>query len=310
MASPRVLVFGYRDVGHACLETLVEGGANVVGVFTHEDDPGENAWFPSVASLARSHGIPVHTPPDVNTPEWIARVTELAPDILFSFYYRQLICPAILAIPRLGGYNMHGSLLPKYRGRAPVNWAILRGERETGATLHAMVERADAGDIVDQEAVPIGREDSVVEVSARVTAAARRVLKRSLPALLAGEAPRRPQDPRRASYFGRRRPEDGRIDWQRGAGEIFDLVRAVTHPFPGAYTEHRGEAFRIWWARPLSGMSAARPGEVVSIQPLRIATGRGWLEVIEWQTQRDARPQRGTGHGLSTGALLGAPNQE
>ena len=311
MAEPRVVVFGYREVGHACLEVLLERRVNVVAVFTHADDAQENAWFPSVAALAGRHGIPVHTPEDVNVPAWVGRVRAIAPALILSFYYRNLIARPILELARLGAFNMHGSLLPRYRGRAPVNWAILHGERETGATLHAMVERADAGDIVDQEAVPIGPEDTIREASARVTEAAARVLARNIEALLQGRAPRRPQDPGLASYFGRRRPEDGRIDWQRGAGEIFNLVRAVTHPFPGAFTDHGGQPLRIWWARAhAGGQGESRPGTVLTEQPLRIATGSGCLEVIEWQQAGDPHPRSDPGHGIRAGIVLGADRQK
>jgi methionyl-tRNA formyltransferase len=147
---------------------------------------------------------------------------------------------AWLAVPRRGALNMHGSLLPKYRGRAPVHWAIIHGETETGASLHYMVEKPDAGALVDRQAVPIGDNDTALEVSLKVAEAAVQVLRRSLPALIAGTAPARALDLRGGSYFGRRRPEDGRIDWRRGARAIHDLVRAVAPPFPGAFTEVNG----------------------------------------------------------------------
>jgi methionyl-tRNA formyltransferase len=172
-------------------------------------------------------------------------VRALEPDFLFSFYYRSLLPPALLASARRGALNMHGSLLPKYRGRAPVNWAILRGESETGATLHYMVDKADAGDIVDQLAVPILADDDAREVFAKVTVAAETILARSLPKLIAGTAPRRPQTILPEQYFGRRTPEDGRIDWSRSAREIHDLVRAVAPPFPGAFAEVGGERWEI-----------------------------------------------------------------
>lgn len=305
MIEPRVVVFAYRDVGHGCLGALLARRVNVVAIFTHADEAEENIWFESVAALAQAHAIAVHTPDDVNTPEWIARIRELAPDLILSFYYRRLIAPEILQLARLGAFNMHGSLLPKYRGRAPTNWAILRGERETGATLHLMVKRPDAGDIVDQEAVPIGPEDTIRDVSLRVVSAARRVLERSLENLLAGRAPRRPQDETQATYFSARTPEDGRIDWRCGAIEIFNLIRAITHPFPGAFTEHAGQQFIIWWARPVAVRGIWRPGEVIRLLPLRIATGNGCLDVVEWQTRSDMHTEPGISRRLQAGVVLG-----
>jgi methionyl-tRNA formyltransferase len=148
-----------------------------------------------------------------------------------------MLPPEVLGAARRGAFNMHGSLLPKYRGRAPVNWAVLKGETETGATLHEMVAKPDAGRIVEQERVPIGPDELAVEVFAKVTSAAETVLRRSLPALLAGTAKLRPQDLSRGSYFGGRRPEDGRIDWSKSAREVHDLVRAVAPPYPGAFDD-------------------------------------------------------------------------
>src|SRR5258706_3860978 len=171
MSEPRVLVFAYHDVGYECLAVLLERRVQVIGLFTHTDDPGERIWFKSVAELARTHAIPIYTPDNVNTPEWIERIRALRPDLIFSFYYRHLISERVLDLAPLGSYNMHGSLLPKYRGRAPINWAVLYGETETGATLHVMTKRADAGDIVDQERVSIGPEETAQDVFVKVTAA-------------------------------------------------------------------------------------------------------------------------------------------
>jgi methionyl-tRNA formyltransferase len=289
-ATPRVLVFGYSEVGHACLKLLLERGVRVVAVVTHADDPHETQWFPSVARLAASHDIPLLISEQLRVPELQHLVaTEVQPDLIFSFYYRRLIPMTVLDHARLGAFNMHGSLLPKYRGRAPVNWAILKGESETGATLHHMVAQADAGDIVDQERVPIGAEDSVATIMRRVRDAAVTVLERQLGNLLQGAAPRRPQDHTRATYFGRRGPEDGRIDWTRPAREIFNLVRAVTHPFPGAFADFPPERrLMVWWARPLPGKAA--PGSILGQAPLRIGTGDGCLELLEceWRPLADA----------------------
>jgi methionyl-tRNA formyltransferase len=211
-----------------------------------------------------------------------------------------MISEEILALAPLGAYNMHGSLLPKYRGRAPVNWAIVRGDTQTGATLHVMVKRPDAGDIVDQEAVAIGPEDTAREVFAGVTNAACIVLERQLTNLLAGRAPRTPQDESQAEYFSGRSASDGRIDWNRSAREIFNLIRAVTHPYPGAFAEFGSRRLLIWWARPLE-CAPAKPGEVISESPLRIAASHGCLQVSDWQWLGEAQAHDGDGHGLRTG---------
>ncbi len=245
MSRVRAVVFAYHDVGVRCLKALLSGDVAVPLVVTVPDDPAETRWFASVAETAADYGLDVLAPADANTPDLARRIGELQPDFLFSFYYRSMLGAPLLRAARRGALNMHGSLLPKYRGRAPVNWAVLRGERESGATLHYMVERADAGDIVDSQAVPILLDDDAREVFAKVTVAAETVLARSLPGLIAGSAPRRPQPIVPGEYFGRRRPEDGRLDWSRTAFEIHNLVRAVAPPFPGAFGNVGGERWQI-----------------------------------------------------------------
>jgi methionyl-tRNA formyltransferase len=229
------VVFAYHDVGVRCLRALLEAGVRVPLVVTHRDDPAEGRWFGSVAALSRSRGIETLEDPDAA--EVQRRLQSLQPDFIFSFYYRRMLPAEWLAAAKRGAYNMHGSLLPKYRGRSPVNWAVLHGERETGATLHEMTAKPDAGRIVDQERVPIGADDSAIEVMRRVTDAAEVVLRRSIAPLAAGTARLREQDLAAGSYFGGRKPEDGRIDWSKSAREIHNLVRAVAPPYPGAFTD-------------------------------------------------------------------------
>jgi methionyl-tRNA formyltransferase len=249
------VVFAYHDVGCRCLEVLLDHGVEIPLVVTHRDSSGENIWFGSVADLARERRIEVVMPDDPNGAEFLGRIQALRPDFLFSFYYRLMLKPELLAIPKRGAFNMHGSLLPKYRGRAPVNWAVLHGETETGATLHEMVEKPDAGRIVDQEAVAILPDELAVEVFGKVTRAAERVLRRSLPKLIDGSAVLRAQELSRGSYFGGRRPEDGRIDWSAPAKRIHDLVRAVAPPYPGAFTEIEGKKLRVLRTRRCTGKS-------------------------------------------------------
>ena len=245
------VVFAYHDVGVRCLSVLLAQGVEVPLVVTHRDAPGEPIWFASVAKLAAEHDLPVLMPEDANEGEIVRAVATARPDFLFSFYFRQMLKAPLLSLPRRGALNIHGSLLPKYRGRVPINWAILHGERETGASLHYMTEKPDAGDLVDQQAVPILPDDTALDVFRKVTCAAEMVLHRSLPALINGTAPRIPLDLSQGSYFGARRPEDGRIDWSRPARAIHDLVRAVAPPFPGALCTVAGRPARLLRTRLL-----------------------------------------------------------
>jgi methionyl-tRNA formyltransferase len=239
------VVFAYHDVGLRCLSVLLSHGIQVPLVVTHTDNPHENIWFGSVARLAHEYDIPVITPEDPNADEIVAQIAALQPDFIFSFYYRNMLKAPLLATPRRGALNMHGSLLPKYRGRVPINWAIIHGETETGATLHYMTEKPDNGAIVDQQAVPILQDDTALDVFRKVTCAAEMTLHRALLALVAGTAPAIPQDLSQGGYFGGRKPEDGKIDWLKPAAAIHNLVRAVAPPYPGTYTTAGGKTLRI-----------------------------------------------------------------
>jgi methionyl-tRNA formyltransferase len=241
----RAVVFAYHNVGVRCLKVLLAHGIEVALVVTHTDNPNETIWFDSVARAAADYGIPAITPDDANTPELLERLEAIRPDFIFSFYYRQMLKPAVLATATRGAYNMHGSLLPKYRGRVPVNWAVLHGETETGATLHRMVEIPDAGEVVARQAVPILPDDTAREVFDKVTLAAEICLNGVLPRLTLGTTPHEPVDLAQGSYFGGRKPEDGRIDWSRSAREIHNLVRAVAPPYPGAFCDTPAGSLRV-----------------------------------------------------------------
>ncbi|MDE3084614.1 MAG: formyltransferase [Verrucomicrobiota bacterium] len=299
-AKPRILLFGYSEVGYECLDLLLSRGDNVVALITHEDNPNEKIWFKMPALAAQGKNIPIHAPASVNTPEWIERIAALRPDLILSVYYRNMISSKILGLPRLGAFNLHGSLLPKYRGRAPINWAVLHGEPRIGMTLHRMVKQPDAGAIVDQEGVDISPRDTAEQAFRKVLPCARRVLARQIDALLAGTAKETPQDESQATYFGGRTPEDGRIDWTRSSREIFNLIRAVTDPYPGAFADVGPARLMIWWAEPdlpaTRGQSGT-PGEILSLKPLIVATGDGALELtrIEW---RGAAPELRVGQAL------------
>ena len=271
------VVFAYHNVGVRCLSVLLAQGVDVKLVLTHEDSPGENVWFESVRNRALEFGVPTVTPADPNSEEVLALVRACEPDFLFSFYYRQMLKTPLLKSVRRGAYNMHGSLLPKYRGRVPINWAIINGEAETGATLHAMTEKPDAGDIVDQIAVPILPDDTAREVFEKVTVAAELTLHRSLPALVAGTAKLRPQDLSKGSYFGGRRPADGAIPWKRSAREIHNLVRAVTRPYPGAFCNTSAGVLVVWRTRMRNMSEAGTPALMVAGDGLVARCGDGGL---------------------------------
>lgn len=287
-STPRILFFGYSEVGYECLSLLLERRDNVVALITHADNPQEKIWFKTPAVAAKEKGVPVYTPESVNNPEWRERIAALQPDLILSVYYRNMIGTKVLGLPRLGSWNLHGSLLPKYRGRAPINWAVLHGEPRIGMTLHRMVKSADAGAIVDQEGVELGPRDTAEQAFRKVLPCARRVLARQIDALLAGTAKETPQDEAQATYFGGRKPEDGRIAWSQTSAQIFNLIRAVTDPYPGAFTDVGPARLMVWWEESDSPATKGRrgtPGEILSVTPLVVATADGALELTrtEWR---------------------------
>ncbi len=285
VASAPCVLFAYHEMGYACMEALLAMGAPVVALFTHEDDSREEIWWRSCAALAREHGIATFTPEGVDQ-SWQERIAPLKPAVIYSFYYRYLIPDAVLALAPRGAYNMHGSLLPKYRGRAPVNWMLVNGEREAGVTLHHMVARADAGDIVGQRSVAIDDEDTALTLYRKLVPIGVELIKEFHPQIANGNAPRRPQNIAAGSYFGRRRPEDGRIEWNWPARRIFNLVRAVTHPYPGAFVNVDGHKLFIWKAR-IASESGKRgaPGTIVGVKAdgVEVAAGDGSIRLIAAQ---------------------------
>jgi methionyl-tRNA formyltransferase len=200
----------------------------------------------------------------------------------------------VLDLPRLGALNLHGSLLPRYRGRCPVNWVLVHGETETGITLHYMVAKADQGDIVAQTAIPITPEDTAFTLFAKMTAAAGPLFRETYPRLRSGQADRLVQDHAQASYFGGRRPADGKIDWRQPATAVYNLMRAVTHPYPGAFTDLAGRKLYIWNGRALAAASAApdAPGRITAAIPgegLLVATGDDHFLIT--QAQWEGEPE-------------------
>jgi len=274
----KAVVLAYHTMGCVGIEALIRNGFEIPAVFTHPDDPEEDLWFRPVAELAAWLSIPVYKPEDINEAPWVDTVRSSEPEIIFSFYYRRLIRRPILDYPRAGCLNLHGSLLPAYRGRCPVNWVLLNGEKETGVSLHYMTPRPDDGDIVDQEKIPISEDDTALTLYGKMIPAATTLLDRALPLILRGVAPRRPQDHSKASYFGGRRSDDGLIDWGRDAGQIRNLVRAVTRPYPGAFSFLDGRKFLIWAATVVRA-AGVTPGTIISIDPLVVACGHDALQV-------------------------------
>ena len=246
------VVFAYHDIGVRCLEALLELGIDVKLVVTHQDNESENIWFDSVADVAQRNSISVITPENANSAAVIDRVSQCDPDYVFSFYYRQMLGQQLLDIPARGAFNVHGSLLPKYRGRVPVNWAIIHGEKESGVSLHRMEIKPDAGNLLAQAAVSILRNDTAYDVFQKLKCASETLLIEVIPEMLKGRVFETPLNLEQGSYFSGRKPEDGRIDWRLPASDVHNLIRAVAPPYPGAFFDigsHRIEVLGSYTRR-------------------------------------------------------------
>lgn len=288
--KPRVIFFGFSDVGYNCLKLLIERGCEVVAVFTHDTDEHENQWFETAESLAKQNNIAVYKPKSLKGEEWTNLVKQLNPDLILSLYYRNFIPPSIFEQAKLGAYNMHGSYLPTYRGRAPLNWSIINGEDYCGVSLHVLEEGFDTGDIVDQQKVEIGKDEYVGDITPRITKAAVEVLSRSLESLLSGNPKLEKQDLSKVTYFGKRTPEMGRIDFNKSAKDVYNLIRGVSRPFPGAFFDLGDKRITVWRGHLGENFSKGdcgkHSGEIISEKPLRVACFDGILEIDEFEERK------------------------
>ena len=250
MSKPTAVVCAYSSVGTAALEGLLEAGVEVKALYTYPQGADEQ-WFTPPATVAQAQGIPVHMAPAFNDDQVYDAIRAQRPDFLFSFYFREMIQARFLEIPRLGAYNLHGSLLPKYRGRAPLNWVLVKGETETGVTLHAMTPKPDDGVIVAQTRFPIAWDETALSLTDKAAAAGRDLVRWALPALADGSAQRIDQKTLGPStYFGGRKPADSRLDFAMTAAEAFNQIRAVADPWPNAFLETPAGTAKIAWALP------------------------------------------------------------
>ena len=288
----RIAYIGARVVGHRCLEALLQAGANIVRLLSLDDSMVEvTTAFRSFDDLAAHYGLPARKFKTLKTPGLVSWVRESEPDLGIVIGVSQLIPPELLHLPRLGFIGMHPTLLPEGRGRAPIPWALIKGLSKTGVSLFYCDPGADTGDLLAQTEVPIYYDDTSATLGARTDDVAIELLLDSLSRLAAGNAPRIRQDESRATVWPRRRPDDGVIDWCRSRRELYDWVRALTHPYPGAFTHARGRKLWIWQARESSDSLTGAAGEILNSSPegLLVATGRGNLEVTraQWEHTDD-----------------------
>jgi|GEM_PF-133928 len=276
----RIGVFAYSEVGYVCLKTLIDMGENIPFVVTHKDSEDENIWFKSVSELAERHGIPVIKPNNVNEPKFVKLISSVKPDVMFSLYYRLIFGRKLLSVPALGCINLHGSLLPKYRGCAPVNWAIINGEQETGVTAHYMINKVDAGPIIFKKRIKIEKNDTGISVTQKVAAVGAEIIEEVVKHLKEGNLNAVPQNESESTYFGKRTPAMGHIKWQWSSEKIRNYIRALKYPMPGAFFIEDKRKCIILDGTPKRSDNDS-PGEIVSIndKSIVVGTGKGYFSV-------------------------------
>lgn len=293
----QVAFLGSQEIGARCLEVILEGGHDVVGVGTFEAGEHER-WTDDVERIVAERGLPRLRGRRFKTDEAIDELRALRPDILFAIGWRWILPAAVLEIPAKGCLGIHGSLLPRLRGFAPVNWALIRDEPRTGPSLFYFDAGTDTGDLVGQRPFALTDEDDAATVRRRLADAAVELLREHLPGLASGSAPRVAQPAEGATYGERRRPEDGAIDWRRSAREVFNWVRGLTRPYPGAFGFVGGDKVLVWKVRSVDGDAGLLPGKLaVQGEAIVVGTGRGGVRILDasiapagagdWERARD-----------------------
>jgi methionyl-tRNA formyltransferase len=286
--SPRILFVGAHIEALRPFEHLIACSQSIVGLFTLEPESlSKMSGGVDLAQLACAARIPVMKGRNVNDPEAIEWIRGKAPDVLLVVGWTQLVKSQLLAVPKIAALGFHASLLPKYRGRAPVNWAILNGESETGNTMIVLEPGADEGDIVSQRRIPITFEDDCSTIYQKVSVTECEMLGEVLPLVQQGRMPRRKQNHSQATVMPKRRPEDGLIDWNWTSRRLYDWVRGLTQPYPGAFTHLSGQKVTIWKAAIVDGASPNPPGSVdfdANGWPL-VATQDGFLKLLNLECE-------------------------
>jgi methionyl-tRNA formyltransferase len=283
----RLVFLGTPAFAVPSLEKLAAAGRRALAVVTQPDRPrgrGQRDAPPPVKEAALRLGIPVRQPERIRRPEAIDLLRSLAPDAMVVIGYGQIIPQAIIDIAPLGIVNVHASLLPKYRGAAPIQWAIARGETRTGVTTMRIDAGLDTGDMLLARETAVGPEENAVELSARLAEMGADLLIETLDGLEAGVIAPRQQDPAQATYAPLLKKEDGLIDWRRPAPSIHNQVRGL-QPWPGAYTTFRGQTLRVWRTRVVEPAEGTAPGRFAGLRPPAVACGAGAIELVEIQLE-------------------------
>ncbi|NLY78976.1 MAG: methionyl-tRNA formyltransferase [Lysinibacillus sp.] len=309
----KIVFMGTPDFSVPILRMLYDEGYSIAAVVTQPDRPvGRKRILtpPPVKEEALKLGLKVLQPEKLKGSEELQEILALNPDLVVTAAFGQILPKELLDAPKLGCINVHASLLPKYRGGAPIHQAIIDGEEKTGVTIMYMAEKLDAGDIISQREIPIEESDHTGIMFEKLSFLGRDLLKETLPSIIAGTNDRIPQDESKATFAHNISRDQERIDWSKSAKDIYNQVRGL-HPWPIAYTTFQGENVKIWWAKVGEPNFDGRPGEIVKIEKksFEVATGKGTVQILEIQPAGKKRMSaeeylRGVGSKLQIGDLF------
>ncbi len=289
----KTVFMGTPEFAVNSLERLVKEGYNIEAVVTQPNRPrgrGNRVQPPPVKTRAAAEGIPVMQPERVKDAEFINELKEIKPDIIIVVAFGQILPPDLINLPPLGCINVHASLLPKYRGAAPINWCIINGETKTGVTTMFMDECMDTGDMLLSMAVDIDDDETAGQLHDRLAVMGAKLLVETIEGLKKGSLPRKAQDSKKATYAPQLCRDTGRIDWSRDAKSIFNLIRG-TDPWPGCYSHLNGKRIKLWKAKVLEEESRGTDGEIIAVKDegMTVQTGKGSLLVTEIQVPSSRR---------------------
>lgn len=289
----KIVFMGTPDFSVNALENIVKAGHDVVGVITQPDKPkgrGGKMQYTPVKEKALELGLDVYQPQRVKEPEFIEKLKEMNPDAIVVIAFGQILPKEILDMPKYGCINVHASLLPKYRGAAPIQWAVIDGEKETGVTTMYMNEGLDTGDIIDKVVVPIDKKETGGSLFDKLAIEGGKLILKTLIELENGTAVRTPQDDSKSNYAGMINKQLGKIDFNKSANEIERLIRGL-NPWPSAYTKMDGKTLKIWDADVDDSENDSAPGIITEVGKdfIRVATGKGSLKILELQLEGKKR---------------------
>lgn len=288
----RVVFISHNELGLACLEELIDLGADVKAIFTRPqtDEIADQVGF---GDCATSHGITMHEVDSVNTETTAKRIAGYNPDLLFVIGWSRLVDSSILQLASLAALGMHPAPLPRGRGRAPIAWSLIKGLNQTALSFFHLVEEADAGPLVDQKPINISREDTAASLYQKIIAGGRSLINTNYPLFEQGTVPENPQDETQATWWPKRNPHHGLIDWNQSPTEIYNWIRGQSHPYPGAFSYLDDDKITIWEAQyPDQEVTHCQPGELLSCNAggLRVGAWEGTIELTEVQVGEETIP--------------------